>query len=118
MTATRHGSATVEFPSDRQTLVTRRFDAPADLVFDDGVRCGFHGTFLEIERPVRTVQTWVFEGRPDDETVETVDLHEVDGVTTLTILTILTTFEDRAARDSTVWTGADGVHAADGMQGS
>ena len=38
MTATRHGSATVEFPSDRQTLVTRRFDAPADLVFDDGVR--------------------------------------------------------------------------------
>jgi hypothetical protein len=35
-----------------------------------GSRCSFHGTFLEIERPVCTVETWVFDGRPDDEAVE------------------------------------------------
>jgi uncharacterized protein YndB with AHSA1/START domain len=34
MTATRHGSATVEFPSDHEALVTRKFDASAELVFD------------------------------------------------------------------------------------
>ncbi len=154
MTLTRHGSATVEFPSDREALVTRRFDAPAELVFDvltkpehvrvwftdgdedleiceidlrvggryrqvgvfaNGVRCSFHGTYLEVERPVRTVATWVFDGRPDVEAVETVELHERDGVTTMTVLIA---FEDQASRDSTTWTAADGMHAADGMQGS
>ena len=154
MTLTRHGSATVEFPSDREALVTRRFDAPAELVFDvltkpehvrvwftdgnqdleiceidlrvggryrqvgvfaNGVRCSFHGTYLEVERPVRTVATWVFDGRPDVEAVETVELHERDGVTTMTVLIA---FEDKASRDSTTWTAADGMHAADGMQGS
>jgi uncharacterized protein YndB with AHSA1/START domain len=105
MTITRHGSATLKFPSDCEVLITRQFDASAELLFDvltkpehvrvwftggdedlevcvidlrvggeyryvgvfpDGVRCAFHGTYLEIERPVRTVETWVFEGRPDD----------------------------------------------------
>jgi uncharacterized protein YndB with AHSA1/START domain len=154
MTITRHGSATVEFPSDRTALVTRKFDAPAELVFDaltrpehvsvwftdgdedlevceidlrpggnyrqvgvfaNGVRCSFHGTYLEVERPVRTVASWVFDGRPDVEAVETVELHEEDGVTTMTVLIA---FEDQASRDSTTWTAADGVRAADGMQGS
>ena len=154
MTITRHGSATVEFPSDREVLVTRKFDAPAGLVFDvltkpehvsvwftdgdedlevceidlrvggeyryvgvfaDGVRCSFHGTFLEIERPVRTVETWVFDGRPDDEATETVTLHEQDGVTTMTTLLA---FKDQASRDSSTWAAPDGVHAADGIQGS
>jgi uncharacterized protein YndB with AHSA1/START domain len=125
MKATRHGSATVEFPSDREVLVTRQFNAPAELVFDvltkpehvsgwfaakpldcqvceidlrvggeyhfegfimddDVTTCSFRGTYLEIKRPVRTVETWVFEGRPDDSAVETVELHEEDGVTTMT----------------------------------
>jgi uncharacterized protein YndB with AHSA1/START domain len=154
MTMTRHGSATVEFPSDCEARVTRQFDAPAELVydaltkpehvavwftdgdreleiceidlrpggeyhyegvFDDGVRCSFRGTFLEVERPVRTVATWVFDGRPDDEAVETTELHEHAGVTTMTVTL---RFSDRASRDSTLWTAADGFHAADGMQGS
>ena len=154
MTMTRHGSATVKFPSDREALITRKFDASAELLFDvltkpehvkvwftdgdqdlevceidlrvggeyryvgvfaDGVRCSFHGTFLEIERPVRTVETWVFDARPDDEAVETMTLHEQDGVTTMTILLA---FADRSSRDTTIWTAADGVRAADGMQGS
>jgi len=154
MTVTRHGSATVEFPSDREALITRKFDASAELVFDvltkpehvsvwftdgdedlevceidlrvggeyryvgvfdNGVRCSFHGTFLEIERPVRRVETWVFAGRPDVEAVETVELHEQDGVTTMTVLLA---FKDQPSRDASPWTAADGVHAADGMQGS
>ena len=34
MTVIRHGSATVEFPNDHEVLITRQFDAPAELVFD------------------------------------------------------------------------------------
>lgn len=32
-TTDRHGSATVTLPSDREILITRQFDAPANLVF-------------------------------------------------------------------------------------
>lgn len=32
-TKTRHGSAVVTLPSDREILITRSFDAPVDLVF-------------------------------------------------------------------------------------
>lgn len=49
-----------------------------------GVECSFRGTFLEIERPTRIVATWLFEGWPDDEAVETVILTEAGGVTTMT----------------------------------
>lgn len=34
MTMDRSGSAKVTLPSDREILITRKFDAPADLVFD------------------------------------------------------------------------------------
>ena len=33
MKGTRHGSATVEFPNDHEVLITRKFDAPAELVW-------------------------------------------------------------------------------------
>jgi uncharacterized protein YndB with AHSA1/START domain len=33
MSRNRHGSATVTLPSDREIVITRRFDAPAHLVF-------------------------------------------------------------------------------------
>jgi uncharacterized protein YndB with AHSA1/START domain len=158
MTITRHGSATLEFPSECEVLVTRRFDAPAELLFDvltkpehvcvwftggdkelevceidlrvggdyryvgvfpDGVRCAFHGTFLEVERPVRTRETWVFEGRPDDEAVETTTLHEEDGVTTLTTLLA---FRDQSRRNSMFQHAMDHMDdpavAIDGMQAS
>jgi uncharacterized protein YndB with AHSA1/START domain len=53
MKGTRHGSATVEFPSDREVLVTRQFDAPAELVFDvltkpEHVRRWFGAKELEV----------------------------------------------------------------------
>jgi uncharacterized protein YndB with AHSA1/START domain len=46
--------------------------------------CAFRGTFLEIERPARIVCTWLFEGWPDDEAVETMTLTEHGGITTMT----------------------------------
>jgi uncharacterized protein YndB with AHSA1/START domain len=159
MTITRHGSATLEYPGDREVLVTRKFDASAELLFDvltkpehvrvwftggdedlevceidlrvggeyryvgvfpDGVKCSFHGTYLEVERPVRTVETWVFEGRPDDEAVETTTLHEEDGVTTMTTLLA---FRDQSSRDSMFQHAPlehrdDPAVAIDGMQAS
>ena len=59
-----------------------------------GRECAFRGTFLEIEPPTRLVSTWLFEGWPDDEAVETVTLAEVDGVTTMTNVL---KFRDRAS---------------------
>jgi uncharacterized protein YndB with AHSA1/START domain len=158
MTTTRHGSATLEFPSDCEMLVTRKFDAPAEQLFDvltkpqhvrlwftgggenleicdidlrvggeyrqvgvfpDGVRCSFHGTYLEIEPPVRTVETWVFDGRPEAEAVETVTLREEDGVTTMTVLLA---FKDQLSRDSMFEHAPeqrdDAAVAIDGMQAS
>ena len=48
------------------------------------MECSFRGTYLEVEPPARTVQTWLFDGWPDAEAVESMDLHETDGVTKLT----------------------------------
>jgi uncharacterized protein YndB with AHSA1/START domain len=66
------------------------------FVTDDGYECSFRGTFLEVEPPTRTVQTWLFEGWPDAHAVETMDLRETDAVTTLTYSLA---FRDRAGRD-------------------
>ncbi|HEX5557736.1 MAG TPA: SRPBCC domain-containing protein [Gaiellales bacterium] len=76
------------------------------FVTDDGVECSFHGTFLEVEPPTRTVQTWLFEGWPDAEAVETMELHEAAGVTTLTYRLA---FRDQAGRDH--MTRFDGLEA-------
>ena len=66
------------------------------FVTDDGTECSFRGTYLEIERPTRIVDTWLFEGWPDAEAVETMQLHETDRVTTLTMRLA---FRDKAGRD-------------------
>ena len=66
------------------------------FVTDDGTQCSFRGTYLEIEPPTRIVETWLFEGWPDAEAVETIELHETPGVTKLT--TNLA-FRDKAGRD-------------------
>jgi uncharacterized protein YndB with AHSA1/START domain len=135
VTASRRGSAHIEFPNELEILITREFDAPIALVFDvltkpehvsiwgaypsdpmtecsidlrvggdyhhsfvteDGAVCSFRGTYLEVEPPVRTVETWLFGGWPDAEAVETWQLHETDGVTTLTMRLA---FRDKAGRD-------------------
>ena len=66
------------------------------FVTQDGTECSFRGTYLEVEPPTRTVETWLFEGWPDAEAVETVDLHETDGVTNMTLRLA---FRDKAGRD-------------------
>jgi uncharacterized protein YndB with AHSA1/START domain len=59
-----------------------------------GRECSFRGTFLEIEPPTRMVATWLFEGWPGDDAIETTTLSEDDGVTTMT--TVLR-FKNRAS---------------------
>jgi uncharacterized protein YndB with AHSA1/START domain len=62
---------------------------------DDGSEASFRGTFLEIEPPTRIVATWLYEGWPDAEAVESIELHETHGVTTLTFKLA---FRDQAGR--------------------
>ena len=76
------------------------------FVTGDGTECSFRGTYLEIEPPTRTVETWVFDRRPHIETVETVALHEAGGVTTMTIRT---TYRDKASRDESIQGGFGGA---------
>lgn len=66
------------------------------FVTNDGTEYSFRGTFIEVEPPTRTVQTWLFEGWPDAEAVESMDLQEANGVTKMTYSL---TFRDRAGRD-------------------
>jgi len=71
-----------------------------------GEECSFRGTYLEVEPPTRTVETWHFDGWPDAEAVETVELHETDGVTTVTWRLA---FSDQVGRDH--MTKYDGIEA-------
>ena len=66
------------------------------FVTGEGREMSFRGTYSEVERPTRTVATWLFEGWPDADAVESVDLFEDDGVTTMTMLLA---FRDQAGRD-------------------
>jgi uncharacterized protein YndB with AHSA1/START domain len=55
------------------------------FVTEDGADCSFRGTYREVAPPTRYVATWRFEGWPDADAVESVDLHEAGGVTTMTV---------------------------------
>ena len=66
------------------------------FVTKDGVECSFRGSFLEVDPPIRTVATWHFDGWPDANAVETMELHETGGVTTLTYRMV---FSDQVGRD-------------------
>lgn len=70
----------------------------------DGQEFAFHGEYREIDPPKRLVSTFVFEGMPDDEAVETLTLEEVEGGTMVHGLTVHTSL---AARDG---------HMASGME--
>jgi uncharacterized protein YndB with AHSA1/START domain len=72
------------------------------FVGDDGIEASFRGTFLEIEPPTRVVATWLYDGWPDVEAVESINLHETHGVTTLTYRLA---FRDQAGRDHMKYEG-------------
>jgi uncharacterized protein YndB with AHSA1/START domain len=76
------------------------------FVTGDGRECSFRGTFLEVDPPTRTVQTWLFDGWPGVEAIESVELREADGVTKLTHRLA---FRDKAGRDH--MTKTDGLEA-------
>ena len=63
---------------------------------DAETECSFRGTFLEVDAPRRTAQTWHFDGWPDVEAVESIDLEESDGVTTMKYRQ---SYRDQAGRD-------------------
>lgn len=67
-----------------------------DVVTADGTSMSFSGTYSEVERPTRVVATWLFDGWPGVEAVESTELAESDGVTTMTITM---RFDDQAGRD-------------------
>jgi uncharacterized protein YndB with AHSA1/START domain len=76
------------------------------FVTDDGTEMSFRGTFLEVEPPTRTAQTWLYDDWPGVEAVESIDLHETHGVTKLTHRLA---FRDKAGRDH--MTKTDGLEA-------
>jgi uncharacterized protein YndB with AHSA1/START domain len=79
------------------------------FVTDDGTECSFRGTYLEVEPPTRTVATWQFDGWPDVDAVESVDLSEAHGVTTMMNRM---KFKDQAGRDKMIPSEFDGVQAS------
>jgi len=102
---------------DKMTVcsIDLRVGGDYHMVFEteDGTECSFRGTYLEVEPPTRTVETWLFEGWPDAEAVESVDLDETDGVTKLTWKLA---FRDKAGRDH--MTKFDGIEASfDNVEG-
>ena len=76
------------------------------FVAHDGRDMSFRGTYLEVQPPTRIVNTWLYEGWPDAEAVETTELHETDGVTAVTWRLA---FRDKAGRDH--MTKFDGIEA-------
>ncbi len=76
------------------------------MVTDDGVHCSFRGTYLEVEPPFGTVETWMFEGWTGVEAVESMDLRSIDG---RTMLTWQLAFADKVGREH--MTEFDGIEA-------
>ena len=70
----------------------------------DGMEFAFHGEFLELDPPHRRVGTFVWEGAPQHQAVETLVLEPVDGGTMLTSTNRHSSLE---ARD---------MHVANGME--
>jgi uncharacterized protein YndB with AHSA1/START domain len=85
--------------TDRVTVceIDLRVGGDYHIVFltEDGTECSFRGTYLEVDAPTRTVATWLFEGWPDADAVESEDLQETNGVTKLTVKLA---FRDKAGR--------------------
>jgi uncharacterized protein YndB with AHSA1/START domain len=103
-------------PSELDIVTTPEFEAPIALVFDvltrsehvskwfapfecEVTKCSIDlpvGGNYHIEPPTRTVETRLFEGWPDAEAVESVELSEADGATKVTTKLA---FRDKAGRN-------------------
>ncbi len=67
----------------------------------EGNACNFRGTYLELDPPAHTSETWIFEGWPDVEAVESFDLSEHEGVTTMVWQLSFQSPADRAHMNAT-----------------
>ena len=121
LTKPEHVSIWGAYPSDPMTECSIDLRVGGNyhhsFVTEDGTVCSFRGTYLEVEPPTRTVETWLFSGWPDAEAVETWQLHETDGVTTLTMRLA---FRDKAGRDHYPASGQEAVEptSSDGPSAS
>lgn len=118
-TADRHGSATVTLPSDREILITRRFDAPAALVFrayttPELVKrwWGFDSSeWLVCDIDLREGGAWRYVTR-EEGGVE-VGFHgeyrEIDAPHRLVTTEVYEGFPDAAALDTVTFEERDGV---------
>lgn len=82
----------------KECSIDLRVGGSYHLVFvtDDGRECSFSRTYVGVERPTRTVQTWLFGGWPDAPAVESMVLQATDGVTEVTYSLA---FRDQAGRN-------------------
>lgn len=71
----------------------------------DGQEFAFHGSYREIEAPHRLLSTFVYEGAPEHEALDTATFEDADGGTLFTSRTLHASL---AARDG---------HIASGMRG-
>jgi uncharacterized protein YndB with AHSA1/START domain len=84
------------------------------FITGDGSEFVIQGTYLEVEPPTLTKETWLFNFWPDAEAIETMQLDEADGVTTLRITT---SFRDEAGRAHMI-AAMTGPGAENGQQAS
>jgi uncharacterized protein YndB with AHSA1/START domain len=75
------------------------------VIEDSDFEVGFHGEYQELSPPHRLVSTEVYEGMPDAEALDIIDLEEVDGVTTMKMLVRHT---EQAHRDAHIESGMEG----------
>ncbi len=93
------------------TLIVREIDLRVGGTYrfvsraPDGREFSFHGVYREIEPPHLLVSTFVYEGLPDNEVVETVTFEPVEGGTLISSLSVHASL---AARDTHVATGMEG----------
>lgn len=59
----------------------------------DGNTYAFHGEFREVVPPERLVYTFIFEGAPEHEVIETMHLEDLNGKTRLTTTDVFATAE-------------------------
>jgi uncharacterized protein YndB with AHSA1/START domain len=120
MTATsnRHGSATVTLPSDTEIVITRRFDAPAALVFRAYTTpelvqrwWGFDTSVWKVcEIDLRVGGTWRYVIVEHDlEVGFHGEFHEISAPTRLVSTEVYEGMPDAAALDVVDFVEADGV---------
>jgi uncharacterized protein YndB with AHSA1/START domain len=71
---------------------------------EDGNEYAFHGEYREVTPPERLVNTFIFEGYPDVEVIETYEFEDIDGKTRIVSTSVFPTQE---ALDGMVQSGME-----------